>query len=54
MKKMVLTTKGMMNCAARYLCNKSFIDNKLPEVHLSFKKWQNVMIKQGVPDAYQT
>jgi hypothetical protein len=40
-KNRVLTTKGRINCAARYLCNKSFIDLKLLQIHLSIKKWQN-------------
>lgn len=44
-KKKVLTTKGRINCAARYRCNKSFIYYKLLQIHLSIKKWQNkVMI----------
>ena len=36
-----------MNCAAKYLCINNFITFKVPEVHLSFKKWQDTMITKG-------
>lgn len=31
MKKTVLTIKGMINCAPRYLCSKSFINRRYPK-----------------------